>query len=511
MFQELFRTKERKVVGVILGVVLIILLGIMIGEVSGSNKQLEKAVIAENYLNAENYKEAVKAYQEALSEKGNDEELLSMGLADAYVGLKEFDKALEVLNSCYQKKATVQLKEKIEEVTAAKTDEEFLQSISRGDVYFSNQEYGKAITVYEEAKLIKRKDILPYQKIIQAYIKQEQYVAAEEEVAEGIEVTGNEELYKLFASIEHYLLKDEYDEIIAQAKEYFYQENYEDGITAYREAIKLLPEEKEAYQTLGQYYIDQQDYDSAVTLLTKGTSYNKDADLKELLDLATVKQQAEEKRITILSELQAALVKKDIATVLTITGSDFYQTEILQEVPIYYGVARDNGSSGGDCLVIYSEEHLYNGTLKNGMKQGTGIYLALSSNEFGDSYYYYEGEWSNDIPGGKGRTVYTRLKNNASGELHEYMTVTEGTFFHALEDGAMKKIIYEDGKETKWIKYRASNGIPMAMDSTQKVPSPTPAKEPYAIGVFYQGENKTKETYIAEPNTIWGVKPFISK
>ncbi len=511
MFHELFRTKERKVIGVILGVVLVISLIIAFFGSSDNNQRLEKAVMAENYLNAGSYEEAVKAYQAALSEKGSDEELLSIGLADAYVGLKEYDSALEVLQSCYQKKATEQIKKKIEEVTAAETDEEFLQSISRGDVYFSNKEYDKAIAVYEEAKQIKRKDILPYKKIIQAYINQEQYAKAEKEAAEGIKVTGNDELYTLLASIEHYLLKDEYDEIIAQAKEYIYQENYEDGINAYRDAIKLLPEEKEGYLSLGQLYIDQEDYDSAVALLKEGTLKVKDADLKELLELATEKQQVEEEKISFLSELRDALAKKDIAKVFSITGSDFYQTEILQEVPVYYGVTSEDESRIGDSLVIYDETHMYYGNLNNGMKQGTGIYLSLISNDVGDCYYYYEGEWSNDIPGGKGKIIDTELKRNSSGEVHEYMTETEGTFFHALEDGAMKKIFYKDGKEMQWIKYRASNGKPLAMGSVANVSSTTPAKEPYVIGELYHGEDKTGESYTVEPGTVWGVKPFINK
>lgn len=509
MFHELFRTKERKIFGVFLGVVLIIILGIVIGRVTDDKRQLEKAVIAENYLNAKSYEEAVEAFQNALSDKGSDEELLSLGLADAYVGLKEFDKALEVLHSCYQKKATEQLKKKIEEVTAEKTDEEFLQSISRGDVYFSNKEYDKAIAVYEEAKQIKRKDILPYKKIVQSYINLEQYAKAKQEVTEGIEVTGNDELYTLLTCIEHYLLKDEYDEIIAQAKEYFYQENYEDGINLYKDAIKLLPEEKEAYLSLGQHYIDRGDYDSAVEILKEGTSKVVDTDLVELLEQATMKQQDEEEKMNILSALRDALSKKDIAKIFSITKSDFYQTEIMQEIPVYYSAVSENESAKGDSLVIYDENHLYYGKLNNGIKQGTGIYMALISNEIGDSYYYYEGEWSNDIPGGKGKTIDTELKKNISGEVHEYMTETEGTYFHALEDGAMKKTFYEDGKETKWVKYRASNGNPLAMGSATVVPGPTLSKEPYAIGVLYKGEVKTGERYTVEPNTVWGVKPFI--
>ena len=68
MFHELFRTKERKIFGVFLGVVLIIILGLVINRASDGNRQLEKAVIAENYLNAKSYEEAVKAYQNALAD-----------------------------------------------------------------------------------------------------------------------------------------------------------------------------------------------------------------------------------------------------------------------------------------------------------------------------------------------------------------------------------------------------------------------------------------------------------
>lgn len=507
MFHELFRTKERRVVGVILGIVFIILLGVVISGVSGGSKPLEKAVIAENYLNAKSYEEAVKAYQEALSVKGSDEEFLSIGLAEAYVGLENYDKALEVLRSCYQKTATGKLKDKIEEVTAAKTDYEFLQSISRGDVYYANREYNKAIDVYEEAKLIKRKDILPYQKITQAYIKQEQYELAEKEVTEGIEVTGNEELYKLLSTVDHYLQKGQYDDIITTAEEYIYQENYEDGIDAYREAIKLIPEEAKAYLSLAQFYIDQEDYDSAVALLKEGTSLNEDTTLKELLNSATIKQQRSEERIGMLSELRDALIKRDITTVLAILGSDFYQSDIVPDAPVYFGISDDE--SNGNGLVIYSTDRLYYGKLQNSMKKGSGIYLAATSNEYGEGYYYYEGAWDNDIPSGKGKTVDTELKKNTSGDIYEYMTMTEGTFDQALEDGLMKKIFYKDGTEVNWMKYRASNGIPLAMDSTKKQPSPTPATEPYVIGALFHGESKTGESYIAEPGTVWGVEPFL--
>ena len=182
-----FRTKERKIIAVILGMVIIAAVWMIAGAHDKDERPTEQAVMAENYLNTGSYEEAVKAYEEALEQKGNDQEALCIGLSDAYVGLKDYDKALEVLHSYYDKLSTEKLKKKIEEVNSAKTDYEFFQSISRADVYFSNKEYDKAISEYEKAKLIKSKDIQSYQRIAQAYIKQEEYDKARNEVIEGYE------------------------------------------------------------------------------------------------------------------------------------------------------------------------------------------------------------------------------------------------------------------------------------------------------------------------------------
>ena len=62
----------------------------------------EKAVMAKEYLEAGNYEEAQEAYLEALSMDYGDKELMSIGLAEAYAGMHEYDKALEVLRNRYE-------------------------------------------------------------------------------------------------------------------------------------------------------------------------------------------------------------------------------------------------------------------------------------------------------------------------------------------------------------------------------------------------------------------------
>ncbi len=506
MLCGVFRTKERKVIAAILGIVIIIF--IVISTSSREKRIDEQAVMAENYLNAGSYEQAVEAYEKALFMKDSDQEALSIGLADAYVGLEDFDKALEVLRACYQKISTVKLEKKIEEVTSAQMDYDFHQSISRADVYFSNKEYDKAISVYEEAKVIKRKDIVSYQKIAQAYIEQGKYELAREEVLEGIEITSKDELKELLVTIDTYLLEEDYNTLVAQADEYTYQENYEDGIDQYKEAINLLPNQPAAYKALAQIYIEQKQYDTAVSLLTDAVELTQDEELRELLTTATELKEEAEEREGVLSELYQAMKDKKIDQVLAVMDTKIFKEEIASDAPVYYGT--DEGDiSKGEGIIIYNEKQVYYGDIVNGIKKGKGVYFMCTDNSKGIGYYYYEGEWSNDIPNGTGSVTKVSTELNKDNSSYTLKIVTQGIYYHGLEDGTMKKYIYENDVETGRVSYLAQNGIPLSKGTANRVPSPTPATSSYSIGEVYQGDTATGREYLAEPGAIWGVEPFI--
>ncbi len=507
MLRGVFRTKERKVIAAILGTIFVI--GFIIFCTASKGGQIdEQAVMAENYLNAGSYEHAVEAYQKALSMKNSDQETLSIGLAEAYVGLKDFDKALEVLRACYQKKSTMKLEQKIEEITSEKLDHEFLQSISRADVYFSNKEYDKAISVYEEAKLIKSKDITSYERIAQAYIEQGKYELAREEALEGIEITRNEELNQLLVTIDTYLLKEDYDLIVVQAEEYVYQENYKDGIEKYQEAIRLLPSQTKAYKNLAQIYLEQEKYNEAVTLLTEAVELTKDPELQELLTTAIEQKEAEEERENVLAELFKAMEEQNIDQIVAVMETNIYREQILTDAPVYYG-ASEGDISKGQGLIIYKEDQLYYGDIVNGVKKGDGMYFMLTENTYGQGYYFYKGDWNNDIPNGAGKVVMVSNEKNESGKIIVSKTVTEGIFYNALEDGTMNKYFYEDGSEIGRIRYLAQNGVPLSKGTTKRDPSPTPATKAYSIGELYHNGENTGEDYLVEPNIVWGVEPFI--
>lgn len=287
MLLKAFRTKERKVTAFILGLILIVIGVFLFTNYSGNRKFIEQAVMAENYLEAGNYREAVDAYQKAMSMKKATQQNLAIGLADAYVGLNEYDMALEALRSCYQKASGVKVKEKIEEVTSKKTEYEYLQAATRAEVYFSNKEYDKAIAEYEKAKLIKSKKATSYQRIAEAYMEIDEYEKAREEILEGQELTQDESLDKILVIINTHLIREKYDKLISQAEEYINQENYKDGITQYEAAIALLPKKDLAYIGLANVYLARKEFNRAVLLLQSVIEQVDSDELSDLLKKAT--------------------------------------------------------------------------------------------------------------------------------------------------------------------------------------------------------------------------------
>ncbi|MDF2942891.1 MAG: hypothetical protein K0S01_1749 [Herbinix sp.] len=506
MLRGAFRTKEGKIIAAILGLIVIII-GVFISFNYSGNKQfVEQAVMAENYLKAGSYEQAIDAYKKALSIKDSDQQLLSIGLSDAYVAMNDYDSALEVLRSCYQKTSGIKIKEKIEEVTTAKTDYEYLQSISRADVYFTNKEYDKAITEYEKAKLIKSKEVTSYKRIAEAYIEIGEYNLARDEIVEGQALTQSKDLIELLTKVDSYLLKEQYDTMVEQAAEYIYQENYKDGIAKYEEAILLLPEEAMAYKGLAETYLTQKKYSKAVFLLQDTIKHIKNDDLENLLEEVTSIKEAEDQRKNILSELFHALEDRDVEKIIAVLSLEVFQEKIAVNTPIYYGLGE--GDFPKDYgMVIYDSENVYFGDIRQGIKKGTGIYFTINSKEQG--YYYYDGKWNNDIPNGVGKTVEELVQINEDNEEFVSKTVTEGIYYNAFENDTMNKYFYVNGEETGRLVYSAKNGVPIPMNTQSNQPVPSTTSEAYIIGPLFLEDQPTGEYYSVEPKTIWGVKTFM--
>ncbi|MDF2510812.1 MAG: hypothetical protein K0S04_678 [Herbinix sp.] len=292
MFYSRFRAKEGKILIWGLFAIFIAVLFFIQHNYFNNKAFQEQTVRAENLLSAGDYKNAVQAYKSALSTKSNDE-MLTIGLANAYVGLDQYDKALEVLRVCYKVKASKRLCEEIEAISAKQTEYEYHQYISRAEVYHANKEYKKAITAYEKAKKIKGKEITSYQRITAVYIAMQEYELAKEEAVEGQAITKDESFSVLLELIDAGILENEYDKLMAQAKEYTGHENYKEAIAQFEKAALLKSGDIEAYKEIAKIYITTEDYGEAERILKEALKVSQDKELDNLLLQAKELQQDE--------------------------------------------------------------------------------------------------------------------------------------------------------------------------------------------------------------------------
>lgn len=511
MLSRLFQTKDKRLITVVIGVIVLIFAGsIYIIRQAGDDESMEQAVMAENYLKAGNFDEAVKAYTKALAMKNNDEEQLAIGLSVAYVGLKDYDKALEVLRSCYEKTSGNKIKERIEEVISLKTDYEYSQCITRADIYLSNREYDKAISEYEQAKLIKSKEPLTYQKIAEAYLGKGEYDLALMEVLEGQALTQDEELQYTLEKVESYIKKKQYEELTVQADEYIYQENYEDGIAAYKRAIYIAPKEAEAYIGLASAYITLKKYASAVNILESARNFLVNKEIEDLYDKALELKKAEDDTRELLRSIYQAMEETKPDKLLELVNEAMFEDIVASEAPIYYENTEGDLAKGYG-MIIYEDASIYLGDMENYLRKGSGIYFLKTENKQGMGYYYYKGEWKEDIPYGMGKTEEEELLLDSDNKSYTSKVITEGFYYNGLEDGIMQKAFYVNGTQIGSITYNARQGVPQPYTGQDNRSISIPEAEAYVIAPIYLGKEPTGEFYRVEPQTKWGVKPFLKK
>lgn len=507
MLKRVLRTKERWLIAALAVLIILAIVIYAINYINYRHTYEEQAVMAENHLEAGNYEQAIESYIKALSMKNSDLEILSLGLAKAYIGINDFDKALEVLRSCYQKTQSVKAKEKIEEATIQKKEYEYIQTIGRADAYFNNAEYEKAISEYEKAKLIKSKEAASYKKIAEAYIALENYAAAEEEVLRGLALTESDELKVIRDKVDTYLLKARYDQTINAAAEYIYQENYPDGISKYHEAIAIMPSEEEAYVRLAQVYISLGEYENAVDLINSALKRVSGSALNETLSKAEALMEEEEERNETLKELYSALHSRDTDKLLDIMGSSLFIDKLAVDTPVYYSPFGDTALEDYG-MIIYDDENIYVGALTdNGMKNGMGIQFQVIDNIIEQGWYYYLGEWNHDIPSGWGKTAES-MKKTAEGKTQIRLTITEGTYENGLEAGNMRKYFYIDDEEVGSISYTATAGKPDPLRDEEGQPITNEEQRSYCIAKLFQDKKFTGEYYYVPYNTVWGIRVY---
>lgn len=465
----------------------------------------EQTVMAKECLETGNFEEAQEAYQKALAMNYGDKELLSLGLAEAYAGVHNYDKALEVLRSRYEVEKTIAVKEKIEDMTSKKTDYGFYQLISFGDTYFSNGEYSRAIDEYEKAKLIKSKSDISYLKIVESYMAMERYDLAKEEIEEGQALTESEKLNSMMSRVELRLNEIKYDEILLMASEYIYQENYDEAFSSFNEAIWLIPERDSAYNQMAELYITLKDFDTAKALLQNYLRSNRSSASEEILNKANelITQRKEKERV--LNELYTALSVVDIDTITKIMEDSFFIDIIAGAAPFYFSPSGNMDLKMGYGMLISDKNNIYAGGFRDGMKEGIGIQFVLDLEDKDSGWYYYQGEWNYDMPSGMGKTGEKSFERDKEGKWQRVTTETSGMFVYGLESGTMHKIIYADGL-VKNVYYTAIDGIPKVYKDENNIPIEAEKPNHYVIGQIYRNNEPTGEYYSVKNGTKYTVK-----
>lgn len=506
MINAILHWNKKKWIFIALAFILLLTAVLIYNSYITKKRYKEQTTMAQEYFEEGNYEEAVKAYQKALSMNYGDRELLSIGLAESYAGINNYDRALEVLRSRYEIEKTNAVKEKIEEISAKKADHSFYQLISFGDTYFSNEEYNKAIDEYEKAKLIMSKEDISYLKIVESYIAMEEYNLAKEEIQEGLELTESTKLKEMLIKVETRLNEIKYDEILLKASEYIYQENYEEAFNSFNEAIWLIPEKDLAYNQMAELYISMGEYDTAKALIQNFLRSNVSEASQEILNKANelIRQRKEKQRI--LNELYTALSVVDIEEITKIMKDSFFIEVIAIEAPFYYSPSGNLNTAMGYGMFIADKNNIYAGGFRDKMKEGIGIQFVLHENEKNSGWYYYQGEWNHDMPNGMGKTGEGVLEKDSVGKWQNKVTETSGLFVYGLESGGMQKTFYINEEEIGRVYYTASDGVPKPYldENGQEIQADKPYQ--YVIGPIYLNNEPTGEYYSVNNNTKFTVK-----
>ena len=217
-----------------------------------------------------------------------------------------------------------------------------------------------------------------------------------------------------------------------------------------------------------------------------------------------------DERKNILSKLQEALEDRDITTIIALMQLDTFKEKLAGDEPVTYHTLTE-GNKLNQVMIIYNEKQIYFGSIKNGIRSGNGIFFTIPGKKNNKEYYYYDGDWSKDIPNGKGKTMEV-IQRAEEGKTTIYGTATEGSYLNSYENGSMIKHFYINGVRTGTLTYTAQSGIPLPLtnEDGEQITNNKEA-DGNIIGILTKEDLLIGEYYVVDSKTVWGVKPFLNK
>ena len=389
--------------------------------------------------------------------------------------------------------------------------------------------YEQAITTLNDAKQMKGADENEVVSLLaDVYVDMDDYDTAMQEILKVYNQTGDADLYKKYQSIkedadaynfdeEDIVYKDEgsdeFQELISQARELVSSGDYDGAIEKCKEAGKIDDTLESVYLVYATAYANKNNYEMAVTILDKGiTTLNEKAgksvsnDYRKLLK----KYKSVGERLEEYSDLMKNLYKSmgEVVTINSVknavdilTSDDYSDASAISHVTYYTEEKGFTDSiSEGKGMAVYNNGYVYYGDFKDGKRVGNGIFMAASNEDDNIKYNLYKGEWSNNLPEGKGTIIY--VENFSTDDMA--MSVTTGTFKAGYEDGKMNRNKTVAG--TKWgnMEYSVKKGVPVALKDDKGKVIATPEGKA-VLGYHFFNDRPTHIITIVE-GALFGVE-----
>jgi len=250
------------------------------------------------------------------------------------------------------------------------------------------------------------------------------------------------------------------DELLSLGEKYLLELDFEQALVQFLSLIEIEPKNPRGYTGAAEAYVGLGNEEKAIEVLRRGLDILPD-DLSIKLLLERLERSNSE-----LAQLAEQLIDLYAtagyeAVIELMHGDIFNETVVSALAEADYKPIIINESSDIGCGFYFLDDavYVYLGSFDGQLRAGEGIWLNVEST--GSWYYAFIGEWSKDMPNGRGEEIIvydeSRIEKEEDYDYALKITTT-GTFSNGLANGAVnKRWAMDDGHTHNW-NLTAENG-----------------------------------------------------
>lgn len=383
-----------------------------------------------------------------------------------FMSSKKFDKTIQEARSEYNAGNYELALSKIEEAKGIYTADEVEIGILQADVYVAQGENDKALSSILETYNNNRDKEL-YNKYLSVKNSIEE---TDDNAADDSNDTSDMQDQGELTSAEEG--SEEYLKLLGEAEKFLETGDFDSAINSCNEAVKVDATIESVYVVYAQACDGKKDYKKAAAILEVGVDKLNDvgksvsADysnmLKKYQETAATLEEYEKFYVKLYDVAKAFYSTTDISGLIKCVLDDEFKSVIANSQVTYYTQQSGFVSeiSDGEGMAVYNNGYLYYGSFKDGKRSGSGIFAAVAKDDEGKiKYNYYKGDWSGDLPNGKGTIFYAQ----EYGTPDIAVSITTGTFKNGYENGVMTRSKTVAGKKWGKMEYKVKDGVPQPL------------------------------------------------